>query len=200
MEVNLKGKIRLRKMYAAELPNWFDLSTLSGKGMIANEKVYWLFFGDKPSSVFIIKTGLDRECRWGVVNYNLEKQGKEYWIAFFPSFTEARRWLFSELRMKLEGGCKMTKSELVTALAKKAGVRKKDAEACLNAFISVVTETLKEGGKVEIRGFGTFFMKERSPRTARNLRTGKKIKVPAKLVPTFKPGKELKKATEKEIK
>ncbi len=94
----------------------------------------------------------------------------------------------------------MTKSELVAALAEKAGIRKKDAEACLNAFIEVVTETLKKGDKVEIRGFGSFLMKERAPRVARNPKTGEKVEVPAKLVPAFKPGKDLKEATEKVVK
>jgi DNA-binding protein HU-beta len=94
----------------------------------------------------------------------------------------------------------MTKSELVAAIAEKAGIRKKDAEAALNAFIEVVTETLKKGDKVEIRGFGTFLMKERAPRVARNPKTGEKVTVPAKLVPAFKPGKDLKEATEKELK
>ncbi|SMO68272.1 bacterial nucleoid protein Hbs [Balnearium lithotrophicum] len=94
----------------------------------------------------------------------------------------------------------MTKSELVAAIAEKAGIRKKDAEAALNAFIQVVEEALKKGDKIEIRGFGTFLMKERAPRVARNPKTGEKVEVPAKLVPAFKPGKDLKEATEKEIK
>jgi len=94
----------------------------------------------------------------------------------------------------------MTKSELVSAVAEKAGIRKKDAEASINAFIEVVTEALKKGDKVEIRGFGTFLMKERAPRVARNPKTGEKVNVPAKLVPAFKPGKDLKDATEKELK
>ena len=94
----------------------------------------------------------------------------------------------------------MTKSDLVTAIAEKAGIRKKDAEAALNAFIDVVTEALAKEEKVEIRGFGTFLMKERAPRVARNPRTGEKVEVPAKLSPAFKPGKDLKDATEKVIK
>jgi DNA-binding protein HU-beta len=97
-------------------------------------------------------------------------------------------------------GAVMTKSDLVAAIAEKAGIRKKDAEAALNAFIEVVTEALKNGDKVEIRGFGTFLMKERAPRTARNPRTGEKVEVPAKLSPAFKPGKDLKEATEKVLK
>jgi DNA-binding protein HU-beta len=94
----------------------------------------------------------------------------------------------------------MTKSELISAIAEKGGIRKRDAEAALNAFIDVVTETLKGGGRVEIRGFGTFLMKNRAPRVARNPRTGAKVKVPAKVIPNFRPGKDLKEATEKVVK
>ncbi len=86
----------------------------------------------------------------------------------------------------------MTKAELVSAIAKTAGIRKKDAEAFLNAFTEVVKETLAKEEKVEIRNFGTFYMKEKAKRAARNPRTGKKVKVPAKISPAFKPGKELK--------
>jgi len=92
----------------------------------------------------------------------------------------------------------MTKSELISAITETAGIRKKDAEAFLNAFTEVVTETLKKKEKIEIRNFGTFFMKERAKRIARNPRTGKKVRVPAKISPAFKPGKELK-AIEKVI-
>ncbi len=91
----------------------------------------------------------------------------------------------------------MTKHELVAAVSEKAGLPKKVAEAAVNAFIEVVTEALAKGDKVEIRGFGAFLMKERAPRVARNPRTGEKLKVPAKLLPAFKPGKELKEKTEK---
>ncbi len=94
----------------------------------------------------------------------------------------------------------MTKGELVSAIAEKGGIKKKDAEAALNATIDVVTETLAKGEKVEIRGFGTFLMKERAARVARNPRTGAKVNVPAKVVPAFRSGKELKEATEKNLK
>jgi DNA-binding protein HU-beta len=86
----------------------------------------------------------------------------------------------------------MTKSELVSAIAERGTIRKKDAEAFLNAFIEVVKEVLAKGGKIAIRNFGTFYMKEKSKRIARNPRTGKKIRVPAKISPAFKPGKKLK--------
>ena len=86
----------------------------------------------------------------------------------------------------------MTKSELISAIAEKGSIRKKDAEAFLNAFIEVVKEALAKGEKIEIRNFGAFYMKEKAKRVARNPRTGKKVKVPAKISPSFKPGKNLK--------
>ncbi len=86
----------------------------------------------------------------------------------------------------------MTKAELISAVAKAGNIRKKDAEASLNAFIEVVTEALKNKDNVEIRNFGTFYMKEKAKRVARNPRTGKKVRVPAKISPAFKPGKGLK--------
>ena len=91
----------------------------------------------------------------------------------------------------------MTKETLVGLIAEKAKLRKKDSRAFLKAFEEVVTEALQKGERVEIRGFGTFLMKERAPRVARNPKTGKAVKIPAKLVPVFKPGKDLKEATEK---
>ena len=86
----------------------------------------------------------------------------------------------------------MTKAELISAISQKAQIRKKDAEAFLNAFIEVVAETLAKGEKIEIRNFGTFYMKEKARRIARNPRKGKKVIVPAKISPAFKPGRGLK--------
>ena len=93
----------------------------------------------------------------------------------------------------------MTKADLINAIAEKAGIRKKDAEASVNALTEVITEALARGERVEIRGFGTFEMRERAPRTARNPRTGEKVEVPAKVSPAFKLGKDLKEATEKVV-
>ena len=86
----------------------------------------------------------------------------------------------------------MTKAELISAIAEKGKIRKKDAEAFLRGFTEAITEALAKGDSVEIRNFGTFYMKEKAKRIARNPRTGKKVKVPAKLTPAFKPGKRLK--------
>ena len=86
----------------------------------------------------------------------------------------------------------MNKSELVVALAQKAELSKKDAEKALNAFVEVVTESLKAGGKVQLVGFGTFESKERPARVARNPRTGEEITIAASKTASFKVGKALK--------
>ncbi len=86
----------------------------------------------------------------------------------------------------------MNKTELTAALAANAGLSKKDAEKALNTFVEVVTETLAKGEKVQVVGFGSFEVKERPARTARNPRTGKEIKIEASKAPVFKAGKALK--------
>ncbi|BAL80329.1 HU family DNA-binding protein [Caldisericum exile] len=91
----------------------------------------------------------------------------------------------------------MNKPELITAVAEKTGMKKKDVEAMLDAFIDVVKETLKKGDKVALIGFGTWATRERAKRNGVNPRTGKKISIPAKVVPYFKVGKELKDAVSK---
>ena len=86
----------------------------------------------------------------------------------------------------------MNKPELIAALAEKAGLNKRDAEKALNAFTDVVTDTLIKGDKVQLVGFGSFEVKDRAARTARNPRTGAEIKIAASKAPSFKAGKALK--------
>ena len=86
----------------------------------------------------------------------------------------------------------MNKTELTAALAAKTGFAKKDAEKALNAFVDVITETLAQGEKVQIVGFGSYEVKARPARTARNPRTGEEIKIEASKAPVFKAGKALK--------
>ena len=88
----------------------------------------------------------------------------------------------------------MNKTELVAALAEKAGVSKKDAEKVLKAFTDVVESELKKGGKVQLVGFGTFEVSERAAREGRNPATLQPIKIPASKAPKFKAGKALKDA------
>lgn len=85
----------------------------------------------------------------------------------------------------------MNKGELVDAIAKEAGLTKTDAGNALNAFVTNVTKSLKKGDNVQLIGFGTFSISNRSARTGRNPQTGKEIKIAAKKVAKFKAGKAL---------
>ena len=86
----------------------------------------------------------------------------------------------------------MNKSELIAALAGKAELSKKDAEKVLGTFVDTVSESLAKGEKIQLIGFGTFEVKKRPARTARNPRTGAEIKIAASKAPAFKSGKALK--------
>ncbi len=91
----------------------------------------------------------------------------------------------------------MTKAELVTAIANKTELTKKNSEAALTAVLESITEALKKGDKVALVGFGTFEVRARAARTGINPQTKKKIKIPAAKVPAFKAGKALKEAVAK---
>ncbi|MCI9111090.1 MAG: HU family DNA-binding protein [Eubacterium sp.] len=88
----------------------------------------------------------------------------------------------------------MNKTELVAAVATKAELSKKDADAAVKAVIDAVTEALKDGEKVALVGFGTFEVKTRAARTGKNPRTGEVINIPEAKVPSFKAGSALKDA------
>ncbi|MGX8688054.1 MAG: HU family DNA-binding protein [bacterium] len=88
----------------------------------------------------------------------------------------------------------MNKNELITAVAEKSGLTKKETEKVLKAFTEVVTEELKNGGKVQMVGFGTFEVSERAARDGRNPRTGEPMPIEASRAPKFKAGKALKDA------
>ena len=86
----------------------------------------------------------------------------------------------------------MNKTEIVAAMAEKAGLSKKDAEAALKAFTETVADELKKGEKIQLVGFGTFEVSERAAREGRNPQTGKAMKIKASKAPKFKAGKALK--------
>lgn len=86
----------------------------------------------------------------------------------------------------------MNKTELVVAISEKAELSKKDAEKALSAFTDVVTEALEKGDKIQLVGFGTFEVRERSARTGRNPQTKESITIPASKAPVFKAGKAFK--------
>jgi integration host factor subunit beta len=86
----------------------------------------------------------------------------------------------------------MTKAELVEEVARAAELNKRDAEVIVETVFDSIIAALHKGEKVELRGFGSFRTRERGPRRGRNPKTGAPVDVPAKRVPYFKPGKELK--------
>ncbi|MBQ6175215.1 MAG: HU family DNA-binding protein [Bacteroidales bacterium] len=90
----------------------------------------------------------------------------------------------------------MNKTDLISKLAE-SGLKKADAELAVNSLVNIVTDALANGDKLQLVGFGTFSVKERPARVARNLQTGKEIKVPASKAPVFKAGKALKDAVNK---
>ena len=86
----------------------------------------------------------------------------------------------------------MNKTQLIEAVAAKADLKKKDAEAAVNAVTAAIAEALKAGEKVQLVGFGTFEVKAREAREGRNPRTGEKITIAASKHPAFTAGKALK--------
>ena len=88
----------------------------------------------------------------------------------------------------------MNKTELIAAVAEKAEVSKKDAEAVVKAALETVTATIAAGEKVQLIGFGTFETRERAARSGKNPRTGEAVKIKASKVPAFKAGAALKQA------
>ncbi|GAA0726031.1 HU family DNA-binding protein [Clostridium malenominatum] len=86
----------------------------------------------------------------------------------------------------------MNKAELITSMAEKSKLTKKDAEILLKAFIESVEESLEKGEKVQLVGFGTFETRKRAARIGRNPKTREEITIPESTVPVFKPGKEFK--------
>lgn len=86
----------------------------------------------------------------------------------------------------------MTKADLVETVAKEAEMTKKDAEKLVEIIFDTIIETLNNGEKIELRGFGSFRLRERNARQGRNPKTGEAVDIPAKRVAYFKPGKDLK--------
>ena len=91
-----------------------------------------------------------------------------------------------------EGDSAVTKADLVEEIAKRTGLTKKDIGHAVDGFIEAIKGALAEGQHIEIRGFGTFSVKDRKARTARNPRTGEAVPLPPRKVPVFKVSRELK--------
>ena len=86
----------------------------------------------------------------------------------------------------------MNKTEVIAAVAEKAGISKKDADAAVNTTLDTIVEMVAAGDKVQLVGFGTFEPRERSAKTGKNPRTGESIEIPASKIPAFKAGKAFK--------
>lgn len=86
----------------------------------------------------------------------------------------------------------MTKADIVRQIAQATGLTKTDTSAVVDGFIESVIAALESGEHLEVRGFGTFKVVERAPRTGRNPRTGSEVKISGRRAPVFKPSKELK--------
>jgi integration host factor subunit beta len=90
------------------------------------------------------------------------------------------------------GGLGMTKAELVEEVARVSELTKKHSEIIVNTVFDSIITALQKDEKIELRGFGSFRIRQRRSRQGRNPKTGDKVDVPAKRIPYFKPGKELK--------
>src|SRR5213593_4885999 len=86
----------------------------------------------------------------------------------------------------------MTKADLVEEVSRITELTRKDSEVIVDTLFDSVIKALKTGDKLEVRGFGSFRVRQRNARVGRNPKTGEKVEVPAKRVPYFKPSKELK--------
>lgn len=85
----------------------------------------------------------------------------------------------------------MTKADLIEEVAAVSQLSKKHSELVVNTFFRSIINSLRRGEKIELRGFGSFKLRHRRARQGRNPKTGEKVQVPAKIVPYFKPGKDL---------
>jgi DNA-binding protein HU-beta len=83
----------------------------------------------------------------------------------------------------------MTKAEIINKVSQETGMSRKDSIVALEIFLESIKDALREGEKVSLVGFGTFFIKNKNARNGRNPRTGEKIRIPPKQIATFKPGK-----------
>lgn len=94
----------------------------------------------------------------------------------------------------------MTKSDMIDIVANGTGLTKLETEAVINGFLKTIVEALAEGQSVELRGFGTFRVKERAPRVGRNPKTGKVVEIDTQYVPHVKISREVRRYIDEEIK
>ncbi|MEX1054528.1 MAG: HU family DNA-binding protein [Rhodothermales bacterium] len=94
----------------------------------------------------------------------------------------------------------MTKADIIDRIATGTGLTKIETEAVVNGFVSTLSDALKRGDGVEIRGFGSFRIQFRKARKARNPQTNEEVRIGARFVPVFRPSRELSKAVDESVK
>jgi len=124
---------------------------------------------------------------------DIKKICKTYLASTSKHLQKALNQAIIRQNQKFQGGIFMNKNELVSKIAEKSGLTKKDSEKALDAFVGSVAEALQKGDKVQLVGFGTFEIRDRAERKGRNPQTGEEITIPATKAPAFKAGAELKK-------
>ena len=112
-------------------------------------------------------------------------------LTYFSSMIECTHEIL------LLGDLRMTKAELVEKVSGQINLTKKQTEVVVNTVFQSITDSLSDGKKVELRGFGSFRIRERNARVGRNPKSGAQVDVPAKRVPFFKAGKELRELVDK---
>ena len=100
----------------------------------------------------------------------------------------------SRARERYTPSVTMTRNDLVAIIAEAGDMTARDAQGVLESILDGMAESLARGEKVELRGFGSFRIRVRGPRTGRNPKTGESVEVPAKRIPHFKPGKGMREA------
>lgn len=95
------------------------------------------------------------------------------------------------MSVKQKKGDAVTKADIVNQIAEATGLTKTDTSLVVEGMLASLSEAMQQGEHIEIRGFGTFKVVRRAPRTGRNPKTGKVVKIPARPVPVFKPSREL---------
>lgn len=94
----------------------------------------------------------------------------------------------------------MTKADIVDRIASATGLTKLETEAVIDGFMQTVVTALREGNSIELRGFGSFRVKERAPRLARNPQTNQEVRVEGRHVPVFKPSRDFQQAVDAAMK
>ena len=107
-----------------------------------------------------------------------------------------QRHIFDSRHPSAAKGDAVTKADIVNQIAEATGLTKTDTSAVVEGLIASVTYAMQRGEHIEIRGFGTFKVVDRAPRTGRNPKTGEVVKIPSRPVPVFKPSRELRASVE----